>query len=174
MVARAGLTARILQDAIALRQRRVDKGIFSPEEDLEEAIRTARYDSFIKGPEMAARHRLAELREKKRAADKGYGPPFTPAQQAAFRLLTLLYPPSPNPEPDEIELAEHPFRDLPVAELSSRKASKRPASTSRQPDAGEDFVEFVSVPRHCRVNPNYPQDGERLIWSWWEPRSPRR
>ncbi len=46
---------------------------------------------------MAARQRLAELQEKKRAADKGYGPPFTPAQQAAFRLLTLLYPPSPNP-----------------------------------------------------------------------------
>ena len=53
-----------------LGKRRVDKKMFTPEEDLEEAIRTARYDSFIEGPEMAARERLAELREKKRAADK--------------------------------------------------------------------------------------------------------
>jgi hypothetical protein len=70
MVARAWLPARILQDAIALRQRRVDKGIFSPEEDLDEAIRTARYDSFTMGPEMASRHRLAKLRQKEYAAKK--------------------------------------------------------------------------------------------------------
>jgi hypothetical protein len=152
-----------------LRKRRVDKGIFTPEEDLEEAIRTARYDSFIMGPEMVARHRLAELRKKKRAANGGWGSPFTPTQQAEFRLLRLLYPGPPNPEPDESTLADHPFQDLP-----SPKAPQRPASTSAQPDPDEDFVEFAFVPPHCRVNPNYPQEGERLIWSWWNPGSPRR
>ena len=70
-------------------------------EDWEEAICTARYDSFIKGPEMAARERLAELRK---------------AQKAPVRLLTLLYPAPPRPEPDERTLAGHPFQDLPVVE----------------------------------------------------------
>ena len=32
----------------------------------------------------AARRRLADLRESKRAADRGYGPPLTPAQEAAL------------------------------------------------------------------------------------------
>jgi hypothetical protein len=36
-----------------LGKRRVDKKMFTPEEDLEEAILTARYDSFTEGPEMA-------------------------------------------------------------------------------------------------------------------------
>ena len=85
----------------------MDKKILTPEEDLEEAIRTARYDSFIEGPEMAARRRLEELSENNRAADKGWGPPFPPAQLAEFRVLTLLYPPPPNPEPSEMFLADH-------------------------------------------------------------------
>jgi hypothetical protein len=96
-------------------------------------------------PEMAARYRLAELREKKGR----YGPPpLTPAQDAAFRVLTLLYPRAPNPEPSEIFLAEHPFRDLPVPgddPASSPKPPKRPASTNPQPNPDEDFVEFVDV-----------------------------
>ena len=110
-----------------LAKRRVDKMIFTPEEDLEEAIRTARYDSFIEGPENAARCRLPELREKKRAADKGYGPPFPPAQLAALRVLTLLYPPPPNSEPSEMFLADHPFRGNDT--VSSPKPPRRPAST---------------------------------------------
>jgi hypothetical protein len=116
-----------------LRKRRVDKMIFTPEEDLEEAIRTARHDSFIESPEMAARQRLAVLRESKRAADRGYGPLLTPAQEAALRLLALLYS-LPRPEPDERTLAEHPFADL------------------------EDFEEFVDVPPFVIGNPNYPPE----------------
>jgi hypothetical protein len=114
-----------------LGKQRVDKKMFTPEEDLEEAICTARYDSFIKGPEMAARERLAELRRSK-------SPLLTPAQKATVRLLTLLYPAPPRPEPDERTLAEHPFQDLPVVEE-------------------EDFIEFVEVPRFINGNPNYPQ-----------------
>ena len=114
-----------------LGKRRVEKKMFTPQEDLEEAICTARYDSFINGPEMAARERLAELRKRK-------SPLLTPAQKATVRLLTLLYPAPPRPEPDERTLAEHPFQDLPVVEE-------------------EDFIEFVEVPRFIIGNPNYPQ-----------------
>jgi hypothetical protein len=118
----ADVDGQILRDYIrlkCLRKRRAAKQVFTPEEDLDEAICMARYDSFIKGPETAARRRLEGLRQRKRAADGGWGPPFTPAQQAAFRLLTLLYP-SPPPKLSEalteMILADHPFRDLPVAD----------------------------------------------------------
>ena len=159
-----------------LRKRRVDKMIFTPEEDLEEAIRTARYDSFIEGPENAARSRLPELREKKRAADKGYGPPFTPAQDAAFRLLTLLYPPLPSPEPSEIFLANHPFQDLHGDSVSSPKPPKRPehryvaggpqASTNPRPNPDEDFVEFVDVPPFATVDRELSEEKGRTILKW--------
>jgi hypothetical protein len=105
--------------------------MFTPEEDLEEAICTARYDSFIKGPEMAARERLAELR-------KIASPLLTSAQKTTVRLHTLLYPAPPRPGPDERTLAEHPFQDLPVVDE-------------------EDFIEFVEIPRFIIGNPNYPQ-----------------
>jgi hypothetical protein len=50
---------------------RVQKNLFPPEEDLEEARRTARLDSFLEGPELITRQRLANLRDKKRVADRG-------------------------------------------------------------------------------------------------------
>ena len=168
----ADVDGQIVRDYDRLKilgKRRADKKVLTPEEDLEEAICTARYDSFIKGPEIAARLRLAELREKKRAADKSYGPPFTPAQQAAFRLLTLLYPPPPNPEPSEIFLADHPFRDLPVADddtVSSRQAPKRPASRSPQADPDEDFVEFGDVPPFCTVDHELSAKKGRRIFKY--------
>ncbi len=152
-----------------LRKRRVDKMIFTPEEDLEEAIRTARYDSFIESPEMAARQRLAVLRKSKRAADGGYGPPLLPAQEAALRVLGLLYPLPPSSEPSEAALAEHPFRDLPIAEdnnLSSPHSPKWPASSNRKPDVEEGFVEFIEVPRFCTVDRELSDKKGRLILKW--------
>ena len=152
-----------------LRKRRADKKYFTPEEDLEEAIRTARYDSFMEGPEMAAREHLAELRQSKRAADQGYGPLLTPEQKAAFRLLTLLYPPLPQPELSEIMLADHPFLHLPIAEddnLSALRSSKRPVSSSPKPDIEEDFVEFVEVPPFCTVDRELSDKKGRLILKW--------
>jgi hypothetical protein len=95
-----------------LGKRRADKKMFTPEEDLEEAIRTARFDSFMVGPEIAARERLADLRQKKRAADYG-GPRLTHAEEATSRFLALLYPWPPRTI-DERTLAEHPFHDLPA------------------------------------------------------------
>jgi hypothetical protein len=81
-----------------LADRRAQRNLFPPEEDLEEARRTARFDSFRKGPEVSARQRLANLRDKKRVADNG-GPPLTAAQETLFRFLTLLYPSPPRPSP---------------------------------------------------------------------------
>lgn len=102
-----------------LNLRRAAKTIFPPEEDAEEAHRMARLDSFIEGPELAARKRLTDLRQKQRIADLG-GPPLTGAQQASLRFLAILYPPRPRTSLDEESLAEHPFRALPPAEeLSS-------------------------------------------------------
>src|SRR5271169_4831097 len=47
-----------------LLKRHAEKKTFTAEEDLEEAIRMARYDSFLVGPEMAAGKRLTKLRER--------------------------------------------------------------------------------------------------------------
>jgi hypothetical protein len=87
--------------------RRAQKNLFPPEEDLEEARRTARFDSFLKGSEASARRRLVNLRDKKRVADMG-GPPLTAVQETIFRFLTLLYPPRPRPITDEM-IEQHPF-----------------------------------------------------------------
>jgi hypothetical protein len=77
--------------------RRARRKLFPPEEDLEEARRAARFDSFRKGPEVMARQRLADLRKKTRVADTG-GPPLTAAQETTFRFLALLYPSRPSPQ----------------------------------------------------------------------------
>jgi hypothetical protein len=45
-----------------LLKRHAEKKTFTKEEDLEEAIRMARYDSFLVGPEMAAGKRVTKLR----------------------------------------------------------------------------------------------------------------
>jgi hypothetical protein len=98
-----------------LRARRMSGGEFIPEEDLEEAIRTARYDSFLVGPEIAARQRLNVLLQKKRVADRG-GPSLSPAELTNFRFLSLLFPLPPgigleemNEEYREQILEDHPF-----------------------------------------------------------------
>jgi hypothetical protein len=78
--------------------RRAQRELFPPEEDLAEARRSARLDSFRKGPEMSARQWVANLRDKKRVADRG-GPPLTAAQETMFRFLALLYPAPPRPVP---------------------------------------------------------------------------
>jgi hypothetical protein len=76
----------------SFRRRRAEKRIFTPEEDLEEALRMARYDSFLLGHEMNGRERLAALQHKRRAAKGGCGPRLSAAQKALRRVLMLLYP----------------------------------------------------------------------------------
>ena len=56
-IGRTDVEAEIAWDSDRLKilqERRTDKKPFTPEEDMEEAIKTARYDSFIEGPEMGA------------------------------------------------------------------------------------------------------------------------
>ena len=96
-----------------LNQRRAAKIIFPREEDAEEAHRMARLDSFLESPEIAARTRLTDLRQKKRTADLG-GRPLTRAQETELRFLAVLYPLPRRPSPDPESLAEHPFRTLPA------------------------------------------------------------
>jgi hypothetical protein len=132
-----------------LLKRHAEKKTFTAEEDLEEAIRMARYDSFLVGPEMAAGKRVIKLREKKRAADHG-GPPLTRTEEVSLRFLGLLYPP-PRRSIDERILAEHPFWDLP-AEVE-RPGERGPICADLA-----DIEEFVDVPRFISGNPNYPPE----------------
>jgi hypothetical protein len=122
-------------------RRREEKKTFPAEEDLEEAIRMARYDSFLVGPEIAASKRVTELRQKNRVADYG-GPPLTRVEEVNLRFLGLLYPRPRRTTDYERILEGHPFWDLP-AEV-------------QQPSDLEDFEEFVRIPRFVRGNPNYP------------------
>jgi hypothetical protein len=122
-------------------KRHAEKKTFTAEEDLEEAIRMARYESFLVSPERASGKRVTELRQKKRAAEHG-GPLLTRAEEVTLRFLGLLYPPPRRTIDDERILEGHPFWDLPAE--------------AQQPSALEDFEEFVHVPPFVRGNPNYP------------------
>ena len=88
------------------------KKMLTLEEQSEQAHRMARLASFRNGREVAARQRQAELREKKRGGDRGYGEPLTRAEEATFRYLAVLYPPPPPPGPPQEALDQHPFREL--------------------------------------------------------------
>jgi len=113
-------------------KRRAEKNTFTAEEDLEEAIRTARYESFLVSPEIAAAKRVAELRQKKRVADTG-GPPLSRAEKVTLRFLGLLYPP-PRRTIDEIDegfLEGHPFWDLPAEAERPREGGPDCADSER-------------------------------------------
>jgi hypothetical protein len=88
--------------------RRAQRELFPPEEDLEEARRMVRRDSFRNGPEVMARMRVTVLCDKKRVAQNG-GPPITAAQETMFRFLALLYPSPPRPSPSQEMIEAHPF-----------------------------------------------------------------
>jgi hypothetical protein len=173
----ADVDGQILRDCDRLKnlgQRRAAKQVLTPEEDLEEAICTARHDSYVKGPEAVAKQRLAKLREKNHAADRRcerYGPPLTPAEQADFRLLTLLYPLQPPPKPGELTLAEHPFREKPVGDadtVASGKVTQRPAPTKSQTDPDEELVEFDDdkLPPYCTIDRELSEKKGRTVLKW--------
>jgi hypothetical protein len=131
-------------------RRRESRKILAFEEEIEEAHRIARHDSFWLGPEATARRRLTELRAKKRAADIAGGRPLTHAEKALLRCLTLLYPlrrpPSPNPQ----ALAEHPFQALPISEGEPSP----PISDTRLAEATADA---------CHAPFDAPQHSDRTI-----------
>jgi hypothetical protein len=106
---------RDIERLAVLRQARAEGTVFSVELDLEEAIRMARYDSFLKGPEIAARRRLKELKLKKRIADQRRTR-LNPVELTNFRFLSLLFPPPPSTSIEEMPeehreaiLEDHPF-----------------------------------------------------------------
>lgn len=125
-------------------RRRALGNVFTPEEDAEEALRTARYDSFLHGPEVAARVRLKDLREKKRAADGKRGPPLTPAQETTLRFLTVLYPLPPRPSPDEQTIAEHSFQNLPLPVSAALRNSEPLMAREAQCAARCSPIEYVN------------------------------
>jgi hypothetical protein len=103
-------------------------------------------------PEIAAAKRVAELRQKKRVADRG-GSPLSRAEKVTLRFLGLLYPP-PRRTIDEIDerfLEGHPFWDLPAE-------AERPREGGPDCADSEDFEEFVDVPLFVIGNPNYPPE----------------
>jgi hypothetical protein len=125
---------RVRLESFSLKRR--SQRILTLDEDLEEARRMARYDSYLHGPESSARRRLADLRERRAV--------LTLAEKATLRCLELLYPPPPPPPsgPDALTRAEHPFHDLPISEdepspptspdLPISQASKASTSEARQ------------------------------------------
>jgi len=129
-----------------LGRRRASRKMFTPEEDLEEAVRTARYDSFREGPEIDARRRLADLCEKKRVADLGYGPPLTHTQRATFRFLTLLFPLRRRPNLDATKLAKDWFQDLPVSDGEPGSSISQPSQTAVGADANHGSTNVSDPP----------------------------
>jgi len=112
-------------NSFGLKRKRQE--ILSLDEDLEEAHRMARYDSYVYGPEVAARRRLLALSERRNI--------LTPAEKATFRCLALLYPPPPPNGPNASTRAEHPFHDLPIVEggLNRPTSEARPAKATAPP-----------------------------------------
>jgi hypothetical protein len=151
----------------SFRRRRAEKRIFTPEEDLEEALRMARYDSFLLGHEMNGRERLAALQHKRRAAKGGCGPRLSAAQKALRRVLMLLYP-RPHTE-TEIDPDNPPFRDMPIAEdrASAYPAPKQPTSPSPQSAMDQDFEEFGPCPPFCAVDREMSEKKGRTVLKFW-------
>jgi hypothetical protein len=160
----------ILQDKARLdsfRRRRLEKQILTPEEDFEEALRTARYDSFLFGEEMRAREHLNALQEERRAADEQYGPRLSAEGRALWRALTLLYPPPHNEttcDPDS-----HPFLDLPFTDehASARGPRQEPTKSNPQSAANHEFEEFAPCPPFCAVDQEMSEKKGRTILKFW-------
>ena len=58
-----------------------------------------RIESFLAWPEKIARARLENLRQKKRAFDKGYGVPLTPAEDNHVPIFVASLSPGSTSNP---------------------------------------------------------------------------
>jgi hypothetical protein len=156
----------IQQDKVRLesfRLRRAKKQVLTLEEDLEEAIRGARYDSHLLGDERVARKELAELQEKERAKRLGFGPALSREQKATLRALTLLYP--QHHKPATPELRNHPFLSLPIEKNPSLAARGQPALSAAA--AGNDLEEFAPCPPYCAVDQEVSAKKGRTVLKYW-------
>jgi hypothetical protein len=127
-------------------QRRDEKINLSEAETAEEAHRRARCDSFVEGPESAARQRLTTLADKLRRFRNRVGPPLTRKERTDWRFLRRLYPsPKPRTYHADDELRYHPLRDEPFAE----DGNLYPADSKLRPLKYEDIEEYVDIPPYC-------------------------
>jgi hypothetical protein len=99
-----------------LRQRRASNVIFSPKEDMEEARRMVRLESFLVGlenffaePEKVNRARFEELHQKKQAFDNGSRAPLTQAETTTYGFLSLFYSFDPPTTPFDDSLETQPL-----------------------------------------------------------------
>jgi hypothetical protein len=166
----------IVEDKVRIdrfRKRRAQKQIFTPEEDLEEAIRIARYDSFLHGHEMKGRERLATLRDKERAAKRGYGPPLSEAQKALARALALF---SPLPHREIGPDLDYDPLELPVVDDGGPAPlePKQPPPPTPPSVTDDDFEEFGACPPFCDVDREVSEKKGRTVLKWWyeNPNSP--
>ncbi len=154
-----GMDRRVADDnrlAYFLRKREA-KITLTEEQEAEEAHRSARVDSFDRGPESAARQRLSILRDKERISKKAFGPRLTRKERVDLRFLRLLYPPhSPYRFSPDDDTHYQPLRDEPVAadgNLYPQNSKLRPVPPNVK---DEDFDEFVEVPRDVYYDPTVP------------------
>jgi len=132
-----------------LKKRRATEPLLGLAEDEEEARIEARIDSYRYGPQVGAKARLIPLQRKQDAIDLGLAEPFTPKEQANFRLLSLLYGPLKLPEHlqgDERFPKDHPFYVERLAEDGNLYAPPR------------IIEEFVATP------PYWQRVGGKVIW----------
>jgi hypothetical protein len=152
----------------ALAHKRESKIALTEAEDADEALRTARSDSLLVGPEEAARKRLQDqdLQQKKRLK-KSVGRRMTRKEQIELRLLGLLYSSSASAFSSDMGdqfYCGHPFSDDPFAEdgnLYPPDTRLRPTPSSPE---DEESVECISCPPFVTGNPNDPDCPEMRAW----------
>jgi hypothetical protein len=150
----------------SLRGRRTNKAILTPEEDLEEAIRTARYDSYLFGPESSNRERLSLLRESQRAARGGYGPRLSARQKTMLRLLKLLYPATKSGSAINKDTSE--FAGWAIEKsIASAQDSNLPPSQASSSALGDDLEEFAQYPRYCALDRELSDKKGRTVIKYW-------
>lgn len=148
-------------------RKRNGKCTLSEKEDAEEAHCTARFYTFVGGPEAAAGVRLSRLQDKEQ-----FGPPLTWKEKTDLRFLRLLYSwPSPHYDPDLYEFDDHPFRNEPAED-----GNFYPPNSKLRPLKDGDIEEFVEVPPYCYPpNSKLPDDPPPLYvhrdfpgyrWAW--------
>jgi hypothetical protein len=138
--------------------QRDGKIALSEKDSAEEARRRARCDSFLEGPESAARQRLSLLTDKERRFRNRRGARLTWKERTDLRFLRLLYPQQSTQYNPDYELHYQPLRDAPLAS----NGNLYPPDSKLAPLKEGEIEEFVDVPPYIYGHPAYP--GHRWYW----------
>jgi hypothetical protein len=155
------------QRVVYFLRKRDAKRTLSEEEDAQEAHRTARFYTFVGGPEATAVVRFNRLQNKER-----FGPRLTWKETTDLRFLRSLYPTKDfHYDPDFHEFDGHPFRNEPAED-----GNFYPPHSKLRPLKDGDIEEFVEVPPYCYPpNAKLPDNPPRLYvhrdfpgyrWAW--------